>query len=262
LANVAPSPSPSFLPRLGDPAAVANRILRYFDFKLPLLEEMAHVLGTQVISAELPNDVLGLFVTNTDAHHSAILVNRSSRSEGSQRFTIAHELGHYLLHSDSAFLCGYREVYEHQQELETEANSFAAELLMPTAKMRDLTVRRFDCTRVSDIAQRFNCSTEAAARRFIDIAHNRQLALVVVRNGQVLSVAASIINQQGVRWFGRPSAGQEAVCFDEALHLRDHRENRLGRYLPAAQANWLNDLDIDMYPFRDGDGYYLFIERS
>ncbi len=54
-------------------------------------------------------------------------------------FTIAHEIGHYLLHSDKSDEIFYRSslnLSEGNDNIEAEANCFAASLLMPRAKMR------------------------------------------------------------------------------------------------------------------------------
>ena len=65
--------------------------------------------------------------------HRFMLVN-SNQSQGRQHFTIAHELGHWLLHKDR------RDEYElklsrpnggEDDPMEKEANTFAAELLVP-----------------------------------------------------------------------------------------------------------------------------------
>ena len=75
----------------------------------------------------------------------SILINKS-KAKTRQHFTIAHELGHYFLHSDiikaeeiiidgDNFLDGNQILYRldnaKRNEIETEANNFAASLIMP-----------------------------------------------------------------------------------------------------------------------------------
>jgi len=102
---------------------------------------LANKLGVRVIFQDLDDDISGLLVIKdnrptigiNDAHHP----NR-------QRFTLAHELGHYVLHKkfDDLFidskLIYYRDKSSSDgvQQREAEANSFAAEVLMPTALIR------------------------------------------------------------------------------------------------------------------------------
>ena len=84
----------------------------------------------------LLGDKSGLFVRRTG--NDLIAVN-SAQPRTRQRFTIAHELGHYLLHasmlshSDEAFVVKYRDdVSSSGRSIEeVEANYFAASLLMP-----------------------------------------------------------------------------------------------------------------------------------
>ncbi|MGZ0175141.1 MAG: ImmA/IrrE family metallo-endopeptidase, partial [Planctomycetales bacterium] len=77
------------------------------------------------------------------------------------RFTIAHELGHYFLHSDQgeipivAFRNG-------STRIEWEANWFAASLLMPKAEFRQAASRDLS---VAALAARFGVSQEAARVR-------------------------------------------------------------------------------------------------
>ena len=67
-----------------------------------------------------------------------IIVNSRTRSPNRIRFTVAHELGHFFLHAQD------RRAYRQSTcrgEVEREANSFAAELLMPAHAMRPLLMR-------------------------------------------------------------------------------------------------------------------------
>lgn len=69
----------------------------------------------------------------------------SEHSRTRQRFTIAHELGHLLLHGDEEFHIDEKRPLARRDEVssqavdprEIEANQFAAELLMPEAFVRE-----------------------------------------------------------------------------------------------------------------------------
>ncbi|PZO60056.1 MAG: XRE family transcriptional regulator [Leifsonia xyli] len=85
-------------------------------------------------------------------------------SDRRDRFTIAHELGHYFLHylypkHESAQVFGRGE----RNRAETEANVFASSLLMPEQKFRD-AVRAYgtDWWKVADV---FGVSPSAASVR-------------------------------------------------------------------------------------------------
>lgn len=63
-------------------------------------------------------------------------------SERRDRFTIAHELGHYFLHYLEPRIQGPRRFGRGQRNAtETQANYFAASLLMPEAKFKEAFIR-------------------------------------------------------------------------------------------------------------------------
>lgn len=98
--------------------------------------KLAEKLGVIVEEVDLDNDVSGLFVTKDNV--SYIMYNKEEH-KFRQRFTIAHELGHYMLHKDVSLFIDktqrvlYRDSASTTGEKlkEREANAFAAALLMP-----------------------------------------------------------------------------------------------------------------------------------
>ncbi|MCH7699027.1 MAG: ImmA/IrrE family metallo-endopeptidase [Chloroflexi bacterium] len=94
-----------------------------------------------------------------------------------QRFSIAHELGHYLSgHEDytergegeKIQVDGRFDPSDPQQRLEQEANDFAAELLMPEAMVKEEMARMesFDAT---ILARRFDVSEQALWIRLVGL---------------------------------------------------------------------------------------------
>lgn len=83
------------------------------------------------------------------------------------RFTIAHELGHYFLHSDQ----GNRPIIAYRRgstRIEWEANWFAAGLLMPHLEFRSLCDAGWN---VDQLAAHFFVSEQAATVRRNAIGH-------------------------------------------------------------------------------------------
>lgn len=105
-----------------------------------------------------------------------------------QRFTIAHELGHFVLHRDRQprFNCDKESVYsghETMRLIEREADDFAGNLLMPGDRLREwISNRRIDLHVLSAIAKRFQVSFEALCIRFIKFTPQRAI-LVYWDNG-------------------------------------------------------------------------------
>lgn len=99
--------------------------------------EFASRAGISILPMELDSDVSGLFIVKDGKPY--IAYNRDE-NQTRVRFTIAHELGHYFLHSKSIplFVDKVERVHYRNQDSssgevrkEREANSFAAALLMP-----------------------------------------------------------------------------------------------------------------------------------
>lgn len=76
----------------------------------------------------------------------AIIVRDSIREPGRKNFTVAHEIGHFVLpgHDKADLVCTSTEVgnwSDSAKEFEREANEFAAELLMPEVVVRQIMGR-------------------------------------------------------------------------------------------------------------------------
>lgn len=104
------------------------------------LNPILKIAGVRAEAADLGQDVSGLLAIHDG---NGFIAYSEDQSNQRQRFTIAHELGHFLLHKadggdtvflDKDFIVKYRsnKVYsETELRQEQEANTFAASLLMP-----------------------------------------------------------------------------------------------------------------------------------
>jgi Zn-dependent peptidase ImmA (M78 family) len=105
------------------------------------VEMVAHALGVEIKLDKVDSNLSG-FIVRDKHNKKAVIGANKSHHPNRQRFTIAHELGHFLLHSGhlvhldespSAFRVNLRssESAKGEDNDEREANLFAAELLMP-----------------------------------------------------------------------------------------------------------------------------------
>lgn len=101
---------------------------------------IARELGLSVIISDLPLAVSGMLSRDKESQKWSIRVNRHEHRHR-QRFTIAHEIAHFVLHreefgeqliDDTFYRSGLSETREY------EANALAAELLMPWSLIRKL----------------------------------------------------------------------------------------------------------------------------
>jgi Zn-dependent peptidase ImmA (M78 family) len=138
---------------------------------------LARLVGAKIRYEQFDGDgdVSGLVRRRPDG--SAIIGVNAANSLRRQRFTIAHEVGHLLLHLDEDFHIDERFPIGFRSEVsslavdprEIEANQFAAELLMPASFLRaDLLGRSFDIESddaLDELATRYEVSLQAMAIR-------------------------------------------------------------------------------------------------
>jgi predicted transcriptional regulator len=132
---------------------------------------IANELGLRVTAATLSPGISGEIRRAHDKDGSPYYTARINRHESRerQRFTLAHEIGHYLLHrehigdgiSDDIL---YRSKLSSNQEI--EANRFAAELLMPRNIIKKIIEENRNSTvDIECISADFGVSKEAMSIR-------------------------------------------------------------------------------------------------
>lgn len=142
------------------------------------VELIAHRLNLEVEAAPLGDDVSGVLVVGKNA---GTIGYNSAQSPVRQRFTIAHEIGHYVLHAaeskdklfiDKQYTASYRRDSASSTGGEIEeiqANSFAAALLMPEELIRqELKTMHFDMGNedaLFQLASKFEVSSQAMSIR-------------------------------------------------------------------------------------------------
>lgn len=123
--------------------------------------EIAQSLGLTIHDTEMPeSDGVTPSGALTPFKDRWIILINEQDSYMRKRFTIAHEIGHFLLHSNQEFIdifpageTFYRDGED--SKLEKEANYFAANLLMPENELRTLWPRFSD---PSEAAEYFKVS--------------------------------------------------------------------------------------------------------
>ena len=161
---------------------ITNSYIETNDF---LFEELAIKLddllkkeGIDLISYPFKDEISGVLIL--DGEKKTIGVNKNS-SNVRKRFTIAHELGHYMLHAqksnmfmDNIFFRKKSEGYTSKEEkIEKEANYFAANILMPEnlikKEIAELDCDLHDDITVASLANKFEVSSSAMTFRLINL---------------------------------------------------------------------------------------------
>lgn len=107
---------------------------------------------------------------------------------GRFRFSLGHELGHWEMHPtlSQGFLCTASDFTDYAQSAhEAEANTFAANFLMPRQWMRPETWKGDPSLEmISKLAKDFGTTLTAASRRFAELS-NRGVVIVFSASGRV-----------------------------------------------------------------------------
>lgn len=137
-------------------------------------------------------------VTDINKSNGAILVVKG-RSRQRRRYSIGHELGHFLIPThvpgpDGKILCSPADLLrldtkdqDRRRRMEAEANQFAALLLMPPPMLRsELANAGFpELATFAKLADLFDVSKQAMARQYVAY-HREAVAIIQTRDRKVV----------------------------------------------------------------------------
>ncbi len=138
------------------------------------VEDLARLAGISRIEAFSSVGFEGALITNQTKSDGAIFFSSLS-PRPRQRFTIGHELGHFLLpwHRQTSFQCTAEDISSRSKtEWEVQANQFSAELLMPAllVKRRMLQLKEPELAHILQLRDEFATSFEMTARRVVELS--------------------------------------------------------------------------------------------
>ncbi len=146
------------------------KILNEYVSSVPVrVGALANALGLKVVQAALPLNISGMIQPDGD-NSFIIKVNRFEPKER-QRFTIAHEIAHFLLHRDkikSGVVDSVLYRSSLSSRIEAEANRLAADIVMPAEAVKKFSQKyqiQTDKERVAMLAETFNVSKQAMGIR-------------------------------------------------------------------------------------------------
>jgi hypothetical protein len=167
-------------------------------------------------------------------------LSRSVRDARRRRFTLAHEIAHYLMptHSSSSSPCRPADIERWDPALgqrEIEANRFAAAALMPRAAFPDLLHAEPGLGTIEQIASRQETSLTASAYRYVELSSER-VAIAWSEDGIVKWVKRS---EEFYRWIriGAVPAGSVAAQVTEYRAVA-------GEFERVDAAVWLDDRNL------------------
>lgn len=184
----------------GSPHGLVTLILKA-EPTLPIpvpVEELARQLDIEKIQELETDGFEGGLITDDCRSRGIILVSVNTQRQR-KRFTIGHELGHFLIPTHrprqvGRFLCSREDMQRWPikdqntyARMEAEANTFSALLLMPPPTLRRFMEKLGDPSleNVISVARHFDVSKDAAARAYAEYNDHR-VAIVVVKDNKVL----------------------------------------------------------------------------
>lgn len=182
----------------GSPMGLVGKILKAEPtISIPVpVEELAIQLDIAEITDVTTQGFEGGLITDDARSSGFILVNNEARL-GRRRFTIGHELGHFLMTTHKpgpdGFRCSRDDMRRWSADgknakaaIEVQANEFSALLLMPPPIWRRETAKLGDpdLSQIVRLARDFGVSKEAAARTFAQY-HDEPIAIVVAKEGRI-----------------------------------------------------------------------------
>ena len=165
------------------------------------VEPVARHLDAQLVEERLDRSVSGLLYRDGD--HVVIGVN-STHAERRRRFTIAHELGHLVLHKGRPLVVDHVRINFRDANSSTasdleeiQANAFAAELLMPRDQVITNAKKALagqvanEESVIRDLADGFEVSEQAMEYRLVNLGLRRQVDAQYRRRGPGRSATCS-----------------------------------------------------------------------
>lgn len=221
--------------------AGAKRLIREYGIKKPSdidVEAVAYDLGLYVKYGPLGGSAARLVCKS---NKGIIRVSDSINIVGQQRFCIAHEIGHYLLHAGKNQECSFRDMVPAYfgSDPELEANAFAGELLLPKEMYRgEWQGKELSLDSIERTAEQFQSTITATAFRHVELGiHVCSLAMAVKGRLQWFQVGPDFpyrIIESGTRLDATSCAGE--------FFLSNKRE-KTEEEVPAT--TWLEDERIE-----------------
>ena len=229
------------------PEALVKRILQAEpNLSVPVpIQDLCARLGILGIEDLDTDEFEGGLVTDAKRSEGTILVKRGG--EPRRRFTIAHELAHFLMahhvpDQSGRFMCKSSDLLrvtakegDQRQRREVEANRFATLMLMPPHLLRGAMAafREPNLQHVLMLARDFAVGKEAAARAYVQY-HPERIAIVVAGNGRVQRCYRSLSFPPIISAVGSP------VPTDSLYHSGPHQPNIASDIAACSSDLWID----------------------
>lgn len=146
------------------PKEIADRIrfqLGVFRGPMPNLTKLLEAHGVIIIKFDFGTEKIDGLTTITDSNRKIMFINQAMPNDRI-RFSLAHELGHLVMHIEQP--------PRYPDFVEEQADQFASELLMPEVEMKDnFLVQGISFAELAQMKRRWRVSMHALVRRAKDL---------------------------------------------------------------------------------------------
>jgi hypothetical protein len=198
------------------------------------LPDVVREIGLDVVY-QLAESYEGALLRIKGVPRGYVVINARIREESRRRFTLAHEVGHFLLpwQQELSSPCTKEKIESWDEELhrpELEANRFAAEILMPRELVATYLRAEPTMGSVESIARAYGTSLTASAFRLVMLTSFR--AAVVWSQGNRVRWHKS--SEEFVRWVRKGELSDDTFAAD---CFKGHAVP--GRLEPVPAGAWL-----------------------
>ncbi len=157
---------------------VKDVVNKHASTTIPNIDEICSGLGLEIKKDILPDGLDGMHVDRT------IIINSKVKSEERNRFTLFHEVTHYLIEKEGDLISDLHEYSSNQDDgfrkpLEILCNVGAAEFMMPGKEFSRLYEKNgLNVQLIPFAANHFRSSTIAATIQLAQVAPNRCIAVI------------------------------------------------------------------------------------
>ena len=212
------------------PPSTPGDILRRYGIESPQdidIEAIAQDLGATI----LYEDLRGCEARIIGSGDTAFITVKKRTNRGRERFSAAHELGHWIHdRGRSAFSCTTEDLAlaRAKSPIETRANRFAQDLILPKPMIERLARGRpTTLSTVEELAGRFTTSLTATAIRLVQLGLSPAIVACYGKKGLVWHVRGPCVPDEKTFWLAEhpginTAAGQLLAGTPVGIDRREH----------------------------------------
>ena len=165
---------------MNNPIKIVNELIHEYNLNLEEaidIEDLINKMHIRLVTKELGEGVLG--ASKVEGLKRLIVISSRVYNEEQKRFTLAHELGHILIHRGTHYYSkGDFYMICTGKQKEDEADRFAVELLLPSKVIENM-IKENDVNfqLIKQIAQRYETSLTSTAIRVTELTKENLILL-------------------------------------------------------------------------------------